>query len=89
MHRQPKRIRRGAGDAMADVAEDEDVVPGFQRERRLIGDLQIGIAFDEQHPFILRLIIPEALGAGLTMGVDALDFDACFLKERGEGFLGA
>ena len=89
MHRQPKRIRRGAGDSMTDVGGDEEVVSGFQRERWLIGDLQNRVAFHKQHPFILGLIIPEALGTGLTMGVDALDFDACFLEECGEGFLGA
>ena len=89
MHRQPESISRGAGDAMANMAGNEDVVSGFQRERWLIGDLQNGCAFDEQHPFILRLIIPETLGAGLTMGVDALDFDASFLEESGEGLFSA
>lgn len=88
MHRQPESIRRGAGDAVADVTGDQDVISGFQCEW-LIGDLQNGIAFHEQHPFILRLIIPEAIGAGLTMGVDALDFDVSFLEKSGEGLFGA
>lgn len=89
MHRQPKRIRRGAGDAMADVAGNEDVVSGFQRERWLISDLQNGCAFDEQHPFILRLVIPKTFWAGLAVRIDALDFDPGFLEERGEDLLGA
>lgn len=89
MHRQPKRIRRGPGDPMPDVGWDDDVISSLERERRLISDLQNGCAFDEQHPFVLRLIIPEALGAGLAVGIDALDFDPGFLEESGEDLLGA
>lgn len=86
MHRQPKCVCCGVGDAVADVGGDEEVITCLQREGWLIGDLQYGCPFHQQHPFILRLIIPKALGAGLTMGVDALDFDPDFLKERGEDF---
>ena len=72
---------------MTDVGGDEEVVSGFQRERWLIGDLQNRVAFHKQHPFILGLIIPEALGTGLTAGDDALDLHTIFFKKRVAGFL--
>ena len=64
---------------------DQEVITGLQIERRLIGDLQDCLASDEKHPFILRLIVPEALGTGLTVRVDSLDPKPSLFEDGGEG----
>ncbi len=43
---------------------------------RLILESQAGFAFQQQHPFILGLVVPEALGRAMSTGDDAFDAQA-------------
>lgn len=73
---------------MLHMPGNQNVIAWAHRERFLILNFQYSLATHDHDPFIPRLIIPEALGAGLTKGSDALDFHTGFFKERGECFLG-
>src|SRR6478735_3809354 len=64
-------------DAMAFPCWDEDVIPHAQRSRgKLMFELQCGAPFQDDHPLVPRLIIPEARRTGLPMRYNALNLQA-------------
>jgi hypothetical protein len=49
---------------------------------------ELGDTGEHQHPLVLRLVVPEALGRTMATGDDPLDADAMALLENRGEFLG-
>ena len=52
----------------------------------LIGELQQGTALQQQHPFVLALVVPETLRAAGAAGVDPLQPQLRGLQQHGGDF---
>ena len=73
-------------DAVPGMTGNRYMIAWMQGQRWLIHPFDRGTATNEENPFIRRLIIPEALRAGLTMGGDALNLKTRLFKKCGEHF---
>ena len=79
--------RVGPVDPVAPVRPDVDPVDGTQQARLgLVLEPQPCGAAEEQHPFALALVVPEAGRARLAPGDDALDAQARAGQQRVDAF---
>lgn len=68
------------------VGRDVDGIPWGQVNGPVL-DLQFCRPREDHHPFVLVLVVPEAVGGSVACGDDPLDPDAlALLKNRGDFF---
>ncbi len=78
MHRKPNRrlLRMREFNPVPAARRNLDKVSGLQRaRRRFVLEAQLRLTFQQQHPFGLRLLVPEPRRARLPVRYDALDPD--------------
>ena len=71
------------------MRRDVDEITRLQVDRLVIAlEEQLGFALQHDNPFVLVLIVPEAVGTGLACGDNPLDADVLVLGEDINKFLG-
>ena len=83
-HGQPDRflIRRGPLHPVPFMRGDVDIAARRQVDGFIaLLEAQRGLALDQQHPFMLALVVPETGRGMLAFGDDALDFDLARLQQ--------
>lgn len=72
---------------MLAVFRDQQGIPGLQGNVILGFELESRSAGDEDDPFVVGLVIPEVLVAGLAVGSDVLQRKGLILYERVDFFV--
>ena len=91
MHREPycRQLRMRTFNPMPASRRDLDEVSGFEHaRRRFVLEAQLRFALQQQHPFGLRLLVPEPRRACLAVGHDALDSDSRARQQLDDLLLG-
>lgn len=85
----PYGIGGGALDAMPLLFWNQEVIPGFERhgDRLSVVQGQARLSFQQDHPLVPILIIPEIRRTRGAVGHDAFDVHALGLKQRFENFI--
>jgi hypothetical protein len=73
---------------VAAVRRDEDPVPGAERARfRLVLETKASAAGKQDHPLLVRLVVPLARGSGVARGDDSLEPEMTTFEQRLERLL--
>ena len=81
MHGPPYRVWTGSADSMFDMACNYEMVSFFHFNRLPAFEFQRGMAAQDDHPLVFRLIVPKPGRAAMGLGDDALDSDSLILEK--------
>ena len=83
-------VFEGPVDAVAAVGGEEDGIAGGEDEWFIAAfDGELGLALEEEDPFVLVLVVPIAFRGSMAMGDDAFDADRVIAElTNGIGVLG-
>ncbi len=91
MYRQPngRFVWCGPLYAMSPAGRDDDKITRLHREKfGVVFEPQLRFSLQQQHPFVLMLIVPEVVGRGVSMRNDPLDPQRLILEESLDNFVG-
>lgn len=86
MNRQPQGVHRRAFHPMLAMGRDQQVIARLEFDLLFVRKGEGGGAFEEENPFVLRLVIPKILRARLAVGLNPLDAAGVALQQRFDNF---